>query len=99
MTFPPNTNKADKNQLKLKQLDVMAKKTHGTSFPAGSPSDLSVIKAKKKSAKEIVTGVDFYKEVISSEEKRRNRTQVRRGVRNGAVLLLSNYKPKDFGNA
>ena len=98
MTFPPNTNKADKNQLKLKQLDVMAKKTH-TTFPAGGPSDLSVIKAKKKSAKEIVTGVDFYKEVISSEEKRRNRTQVRRGVRNGAVLLLSNYKPKDFGNA
>ena len=49
--------------------------------------------------KEIVTGVDFYKEVISSDEKRRNRTQVRRGVRNGAVLLLSNYKPKDFGNA
>lgn len=24
---------------------------------------------------------------------------MRRGVRNGAVLLLSNYKPKDFGNA
>ena len=76
----------------------MAKKTH-TSFPAGGPSDLSVLKGKKKSAKEIVTGVDFYKEVISSEEKRRNRTQVRKGVRNGAVLLLSNYKPKDFGNA
>ena len=50
-------------------------------------------------SKGIVTGADFYKDVISSEEKRRNRTQARRGMRNGAVLLLSNYKPKDFGNA
>lgn len=54
---------------------------------------------KKKPAKEIVTGIEFYKDFISQEEKRRNRTQVRKGVRNGAVLLLSNYKPKDFGNA
>lgn len=50
-------------------------------------------------AKEAATGADFYKEVISSEEKRRHRTQTKRGIRNGAVLLLSNYKPKDFGNA
>lgn len=50
-------------------------------------------------SKQSITGVDFYKDVITSEQKRRNRTQVRRGVRNGAVLLLSNYKPKDFGNA
>ena len=46
-----------------------------------------------------VTGVSFYKEVILGEERRRNKTQVRRGMRNGGVLLLSNYKPKDFGNA
>ena len=46
-----------------------------------------------------MTGIEFYKDFITSEEKRRHRTQARKGVRNGAVLLLSNYKPKDFGNA
>ena len=46
-----------------------------------------------------MTGIEFYKDFITSEEKRRHRTQARKGVRNGAVLLLSNYKQKDFGNA
>ena len=48
---------------------------------------------------EIVTGIEFYKEYLKGEEKRRHRSHARKATRNGAVLLLSNYKPKDFGNA
>ena len=88
MTFPAKTSKGEKNAMKLHE---MAKKTH-VSFPMASNE-----KTKKKI--ECVTGIEFYKDYISKEEKRRNRTQVRKGMRNGAVLLLSNYKPKDFGNA
>ena len=54
---------------------------------------------KKKGIYTVTTGADFYKEILSDEQKRKNKSQVRRGVRNGTVLLLSNYKPKDFGNA
>ena len=90
MTFPPN-NAGNKQNKKLKGLDAIAKKTH-VSFPV--PSDM-----KKQKQKPSVTGADFYKEVLDSDEKRKHKSQVRRGVRNGAVLLLSNYKPKDFGNA
>ena len=48
---------------------------------------------------EVVTGIEFYKDYIKNEDKRRHRSHARKATRNGAVLLLSNYKPKDFGNA
>lgn len=48
---------------------------------------------------EVVTGVEFYKDCIKQDDRRRYRSHARKATRNGAVLLLSNYKPKDFGNA
>jgi len=46
-----------------------------------------------------VTGVNFYEDVLEQTEKKRLKTIQRKGIRNGGVLLLSNYRPKDFGNA
>ena len=34
-----------------------------------------------------------------NEKKKKHLSQARREEKNGTVLLLSNYKPKDFGNA
>ena len=37
--------------------------------------------------------------MLIHEQKKRNINQAKRNEKSGAVLLLSNYKPKDFGNA
>jgi len=63
-------------------------------FPEGLSSATKLDKPS-----EVVTGIEFYKHSIKNEDKRRHRSYARKGMRNGAVLLLSNYKPKDFGNA
>lgn len=50
----------------------------GSNIPGVSHHNSTMLKHHQKHnssvSKEIVTGVDFYKGVISSEEKRRNRT-------------------------
>lgn len=86
MTFPAANDKASKNTIKMSKLSSIEQKTL-KSFPVMSGK------------KEIVTGIEFYKSSLHNDQKVRNRTQVRKGQRNGTVLLLSNYKPKDFGNA
>ena len=58
MTFPPNINKAEKNQFKLQQLDQKQKSPHNQAKSIGPQTNLS---------KQIVTGVDFYKGVLSSD--------------------------------
>lgn len=64
MNFPPETNKAEKNQAKLKELEKLAKKTH-VSFPETM---------KKKEIHTVMTGADFYKDILSSEQKRKKRS-------------------------
>ncbi len=54
MTFPPNANKADKNHMKLQQLGHSPHKTTHGSFIDD-----------KKQGKEVVTGIEFYKDFIS----------------------------------
>ena len=90
----------DKNTKKAKNLSPIAsfgnKTATGWGQTVGGPISSKLAVSQNPGQ---VTGVSFYKEVLLGEERRRNQTQVRRGVRNGGVLLLSNYKPKDFGNA
>jgi len=45
-----------------------------------------------------LTGINLYDSQIKETELKTKQVRVNRAIRSGAILLLSQYKPKEFGN-
>ena len=45
-----------------------------------------------------LTGLDYYDSSIKETDLKVKKIKTNRAIRQGAVLLLSEYKPKEFGN-